>query len=223
MVARDEDEEGGSPIEDLAAFIEVEAPRFLADILAVWLFEFRPDTPTAALRYLFQHGDPGYWLAEAYSRRTGRVLFDDIGKLLERWVAGLRCDPARRLMWLSRDPDGDWQSVSDGQLSRIVPPAPTGLYGQAGLLRPLMRDLAQGLLDFHGEKHTVRVFRSVDVMRVRDPIRQQRLAVIAIVKAKKLPEESLTAAAIRLDTEGEIEVPGSGDYQNRIRELVRLA
>jgi hypothetical protein len=223
MVARDEDEEGDSLIEDLAAVAQAELPWFLSTIATAWPFAFRFDTPAEALRYLFEHGDRGHFLDGAYNARTGRVLFTDIRELIECWVAKLRHDPERRLQCLSRDPDGDWQSVSDGQLSRAVPPAPTGLYGQAESLRPLMHDLARGFLDFGGERYAVRVLRTTRAGRVRDPVRRQRLAVIAVVKAKRRPEESLTAAATRLYTEGEITMPGTGEYDNLIRELVRLA
>ena len=90
--------EGDSLIEDLIAFAQVEASQFLADMFAVWLFEYRPNGPADALRYLFEKGDRGHFLDGAYNRRTGRALFTDIRELLERWIADLRHNPARQLM-----------------------------------------------------------------------------------------------------------------------------
>jgi len=243
--------EGDSLIEDLIAFAQVEASQFLADMFAVWLFEYRPNGPADALRYLFEKGDRGHFLDGAYNRRTGRALFTDIRELLERWIADLRHNPARQLMRLS---DDRWQPVSDGQLSRIVPPAPTGSYGQADALRPLMRDLTQGLLDFGGRKHAAGVFRRagqsigpqpeglgeapqsrapMEAVAARCPrrgplsgttdrIEQERRALVPILRARRHTGEPYRDTIIRLEKEGAITLPGRGTPENNRDELARV-
>jgi hypothetical protein len=164
MAARELADEGVGVIEDLAAFVEREASWYAADLHREWPY-VPQDSFVSELRYFFDKGDLGSWLSIAYFQLTGRMLFIDTAELLQRYVADLRSDPARQLMCLSRDPGAQWQPVSDDQLSRIIPPAPlpANRRDRANALRDslssLMRDLAQDLVDFRGERCVIRIFR----------------------------------------------------------------
>jgi hypothetical protein len=209
---------GQSVSEHLFLWLARNGPAFLDDLRESW----GAKTAKAVLFEYLQTGDRGCFMGVVYRDRTRRTLAVDFADHLRRWVKTLTHDPDK-VCWMGRDPSEGWRPVMAEQLCSILP---SDHLGEAELMRAfeaLLPAIYAGVFDFGGERHRVRVFpRTASTGRVRDPIHQQRLTAMAIVKAKRQPGEGLTTAAHRLIKEGTIKLPGTGDYANLVRELVRV-
>jgi hypothetical protein len=146
----------------LLAWVGEHAPDYLAALGGTWR-----QPGGAVLAYLLRTGDAGVWLGEDYRAKTGRVLPVDTLDVLRCWVAALIEGPDQ-VCWLGRA-SGEWHPITPAQLLGCLPVEHLEYLEMVQVLRPLLRSIHAGALDFGGETHRVRVFWRA-AMAEQDPL-----------------------------------------------------
>lgn len=145
--------DGQSLFEHLFSWLQRNSPDFLEELRR----SFGARTAKEVLAYYLRTADDGVWLGAAYIAATGSPLTPVMVEHLRRWVEALIAGPDAR-GWFGRGPGAGAWRVAPSELRALLPPAHFGELETTYALRPVLRALYAGELDFGGERCRVRVF-----------------------------------------------------------------